>query len=127
MPCSLLYFQCCKVTGDDRLSAEDLKRRIKSDKFYIFVVTPDIIKNYFHSSREASMSDFTLLIFDEVHHTKKKHTYNYLLKMYRTAVLNKPQVSCISVITVKTSTIIVDRSKTSNSPLIHGLCRAWAW
>ena len=91
--------QCCKVTGDDSLSAEELKQRIKGDDFYIFVVTPDIIKNYFLTSREASLCDFTLLIFDEVHHTKKKHSYNRVLNMYKKAriagTIGLPQVDLI--------------------------------
>ena len=85
----IVCFQCCKVTGDDRIGAEELKHRIKGDNFHILVVTPDIINNYFQASREASLSDFTLLIFDEVHHTKKKHAYNRLLLKYWRAVNDK--------------------------------------
>ena len=95
----IFLLQCCKVTGDDSLSAEELKQRIKGDDFYIFVVTPDIIKNYFLTSREASLCDFTLLIFDEVHHTKKKHSYNRVLNMYKKAriagTIGLPQVDLI--------------------------------
>ena len=101
----IVCFQCCKVTGDDRIGAEELKHRIKGDNFHILVVTPDIINNYFQASREASLSDFTLLIFDEVHHTKKKHAYNRLLSRYWREVMEEhpispsvlPQVNYLSI------------------------------
>ena len=101
----IVCFQCCKVTGDDRLGAEELKHRIKGDNFYILVVTPDIINNYFQASREALLSDFTLLIFDDVHHTKKRHAYNRLLSRYWSVVMEGhpispsvlPQVNYLSV------------------------------
>lgn len=85
----LQFFQCCQVIGDDNMAADELKRRIKDDDYCILVVTPDIIKNYFLLSREASLSDFTLLIFDETHHAAKKHSYNRILNMYRKAKLER--------------------------------------
>ena len=49
-------------------------------EYVVLVVTPAIIGNYFSMSKNASVSDFTLLIFDEYHHAKKDHPYNELIR-----------------------------------------------
>lgn len=79
-------FQCRAITGDDNLSAEMVKDMIKGWQHWILVMTPAIIDNYFNTSRDASISDFTLIIFDEMHHTKKKHYYNSVINKYWQAV-----------------------------------------
>ena len=72
--------QVFKITGDDNIPAEQVKQIIKGDDFAVLVVTPAIIGNYFAMCAEASLSDFTLLIFDEYHHAKKDHPYNDLIR-----------------------------------------------
>lgn len=75
-----------------------LKEMIKSDEFLVLVVTPAILNNYFEASSEASIGDFTLLIFDECHHAKEAHPYNTLLEHYYKAKGSSgvlPQVSTL--------------------------------
>lgn len=90
------------------MGIEEVKRKIKEDKFVVLVVTPAILNNYFLGSEEASVSDFTLLVFDECHHAKEGHPYNTLLYEYYKAAQSPgstarlPQVrwpspSCLSL------------------------------
>lgn len=83
-----------------------VKKLIKEDEYRVLVVTPAILNNYFEASREASISDFTLLIFDECHHAKEGHPYNVLLEKYHKVVWTEsgsqnpirpplPQVKCV--------------------------------
>ena len=93
--------QVFKITGDDNIPAEQVKQIIKGDDFAVLVVTPAIIGNYFAMCAEASLSDFTLLIFDEYHHAKKDHPYNDLIRRCLGSAresespVNLPQVSSL--------------------------------
>lgn len=78
--CNYLFFQKCrKVTGDDKVDPDWLVDIVRGDDYSILVVTPAMIINYFEVCPEASLSDFTLLIFDEYHHAKQDHYYNRLV------------------------------------------------
>lgn len=63
-----------------------VKQLVKEDEYKVLVVTPAILNNYFEACRDASISDFTLLIFDECHHAKEGHPYNVLLERYHRAI-----------------------------------------
>ena len=83
------------------MSAEMVKAAIKGRDYLLLVVTPAILENYFLTSQEAELSDFTLIIFDEVHHAKKRHEYNILIHRYLTAMREghqTPQVYIIYII-----------------------------
>lgn len=70
---------------------------ITGKEYVVLVVTPTIIDNYFSMCKRSSLSDFTLLIFDEYHHAKKEHPYNEIIKKYLEAKaagdITVPQVS----------------------------------
>jgi len=71
-----------KITGDENMSAHMVKFYMRDTENLVIVVTPAIVSNYFKTSREASLFDFSLLVFDEFHHATKKHDYNWLIKRY---------------------------------------------
>lgn len=72
--------QAMKIIGESNIPAERVKELVKGEEFAVLVVTPQIINNYFQMSSSASITDFTLLVFDEFHHAKKDHPYNELIK-----------------------------------------------
>ena len=49
-------------------------------EYAVLVVTPAMVVNYFDWYPDASVTDFTLLIFDEFHHAKKDHPYNKIIE-----------------------------------------------
>ena len=48
----------------------------------VVVMTPQILLNALDSGELPSLSVFTLLIFDECHHTRKHYPYNDILSRY---------------------------------------------
>ena len=51
------------------------------DNTDVFFMTPQILQNNLNIGK-VRMTDFSLLIFDECHHARKKEPYNMLMKMY---------------------------------------------
>ncbi|KAJ6262023.1 hypothetical protein Dda_2825 [Drechslerella dactyloides] len=62
----------CGEMGTDLWTREQWVAKLREEK--IFVATADVIFNCLTHSF-LKMSDFSLLIFDECHHTKKQHAY----------------------------------------------------
>ena len=52
------------------------------DKNDILVLTPKILENHLRPDKIPSLSAFSLLIFDECHHTRKGEPYNSVMKHY---------------------------------------------
>ncbi|KAF3938040.1 hypothetical protein ABW19_dt0201019 [Dactylella cylindrospora] len=69
----------CGEMGADLWTREQWQEKTKTDK--VFVATADIIFNCLTHSF-LSMSDFSLLIFDECHHTKKQHAYARIMREF---------------------------------------------
>ena len=55
------------------------------DHFDIFIMTPQILYNMLIEGEISSISVFSLLIFDECHHTAKNHAYNNIMALYHDA------------------------------------------
>lgn len=49
--------------------------------YQVFFLTPQILLNNI-SNKRISLTDITLLILDECHHTRKKEPYNNVMKYY---------------------------------------------
>ncbi|XP_067948463.1 ATP-dependent RNA helicase DHX58-like isoform X1 [Watersipora subatra] len=103
--------KCRAITGDNHLSHEMVADLIKGTSYVMLVVTPAILDNYFSTSQQASLSDFTLLLFDEMHHTKKAHNYNLILHKYLTA-LHQGEATLPQLIGM-TATIGIGKNRTS--------------
>ncbi|WAR17401.1 DDX58-like protein [Mya arenaria] len=52
------------------------------DKRDIFVVTAQILVNALKAGKIESLQEFSLIVFDECHHSKKQHMYNELMSKY---------------------------------------------
>ena len=52
------------------------------DKNDILVLTPKILENHLRPDKIPSLSAFSLIIFDECHHTRKGEPYNSVMKHY---------------------------------------------
>ncbi|KAL8578668.1 hypothetical protein ACOMHN_007126 [Nucella lapillus] len=52
------------------------------DDFDILVMTPKILENHLAHKKILSLSVFSLMIFDECHHTRKGEPYNSVMKHY---------------------------------------------
>ena len=66
------------------------------------MVTPAIVDNALANGKIPGFDAFTLMIFDECHHTDGEHAYNKIMSKYLDAKLKKrdvrpklPQVICI--------------------------------
>lgn len=63
----------------------------------IVVMTPKVLENHLKPEKIESLAAFSLLIFDECHHTRKGEPYNSLMKSYlkskKEEQKNLPQVT----------------------------------
>ena len=50
--------------------------------YHIFCMTPQILLNNMERNSDSSLATFSLLIFDECHHTKKDDPYNKVMRRY---------------------------------------------
>ena len=86
-------WQCVLVTGETE-NHENLHLMI--DDYDILVLTPKILENHLHPDKIPSLSAFSLIIFDECHHTRKGEPYNSVMKNYlrfkKNGEKNLPQV-----------------------------------
>jgi len=62
---------------DSKLPLRDL-----TPQYDVIVMTPQIMQNSLLDCDVTSLSLFTLLIFDECHHTNKNHPYNGIMGHY---------------------------------------------
>ncbi|KAL3863245.1 hypothetical protein ACJMK2_005010 [Sinanodonta woodiana] len=97
------YKRCTKYLPQFKTSliSGDTEESIPLDAFLpvydIVCFTPQILVNSLESKSVKSLSEFTLLIVDECHHTKKEDAYNKLMRIYltdleRKNIKNLPQV-----------------------------------
>jgi len=68
------------MSGDDDVTNLSLKNMVELSD--VVVMTPQILLNALDSGELPSLSVFTLLIFDECHHTNKHYPYNDILSRY---------------------------------------------
>ena len=76
---SLFVWQCVLVTGETQ-DHENL--HLMMEDYDILVLTPKILENHLRPDKIPSLSAFSLLIFDECHHTRKGEPYNSVMKNY---------------------------------------------
>ncbi|KAF3918042.1 hypothetical protein ABW21_db0204670 [Orbilia brochopaga] len=81
----------CGEMGTDLWTREQWVAKMRSEK--IFVATADVIFNCLTHSF-LKMSDFSLLIFDECHHTKKQHAFARIMREFYEPekVENRPHI-----------------------------------
>lgn len=68
-----------KLTGSDE-QAPYLHQLL--DRCDIIVMTPQILVNHLKAGTITNICVFSLLVFDECHHTQKGEPYNSIMKRY---------------------------------------------
>jgi len=76
------YLSTLKILGlsgdqDSKVPLRELRMQ-----YDVLVMTPQIMQNSLFENDVTSLSVFTLLIFDECHHTNKNHPYNGIMGHY---------------------------------------------
>ena len=66
---------------------------VKGDKYSVFVITPAIIDKYLEKEDGASISEFSLMVFDECHHARGNEPYNKVLQHYWRSSRSKPNAA----------------------------------
>ena len=79
MKVAVYLIQCELVTGE---SENSMTVHQIMDKYDILVLTPKILENHLRPDKIPSLSAFSLIIFDECHHTRKGEPYNSVMKHY---------------------------------------------
>lgn len=91
-------FQCVMVTGEHMHSGN---LHILVPDYDVLVLTPKILENHLHPDKIPSLDVFSLIIFDECHHTRKGEPYNSVMKNYlksKKSGENLPQVWALAYI-----------------------------
>nr|XP_045015921.1 antiviral innate immune response receptor RIG-I isoform X2 [Jaculus jaculus] len=78
------YFQRLgyRVVGISGATAENTPVKQTIENNDIIILTPQILVNNLKNGTIPSVSVFTLMIFDECHHTNKHHPYNMIMFSY---------------------------------------------
>jgi len=76
------YLSALKTLGLSSDQDSKLPLRDVTPKYDVLVMTPQIMQNSLLECDVTTLSLFTLLIFDECHHTNKNHPYNGIMGHY---------------------------------------------
>jgi len=76
------YLSALKTLGLSGDQDSKLPLRELTPQYDVIVMTPQIMQNSLLDCDVTSLSLFTLLIFDECHHTNKNHPYNGIMGHY---------------------------------------------
>lgn len=77
---------------------ECLGMNLVFEDHHVFFLTPQILLNNINNKR-IRLSDVSLLIFDECHHTRKREPYNNVMKQYLTMKRKEKKVPQVTVFT----------------------------
>lgn len=75
----MCHFQIGRLIGDDRNS---LKLDVEAPNLDVIVMTPRILENHLIRNGQEQLDMFSMLVFDECHHTRKDEPYNMLMRYY---------------------------------------------
>jgi len=72
-------YRCQGISGDE-MPTLSLSNVVEVND--VLVMTPQILLNALDGNEVASLSAFSLLVFDECHHMKKHYPYNDIMSRY---------------------------------------------
>ncbi|XP_021351820.1 probable ATP-dependent RNA helicase DHX58 isoform X2 [Mizuhopecten yessoensis] len=85
-------YEIMKFSGADRISDTLLPN---TQHFHVCVLTPMTLEKYL-AEGTVSLDLFSMLVFDECHHTRKNEPYNQIMKYYRKlpqdSAVKRPQI-----------------------------------
>lgn len=91
-------------------SKTSLEQLLKSSD--VVVLTADILVNALEEKR-VKMTDLSLLLFDECHHTDKKHPFRKIMKFYLCEKLQEsPQLNQLPQVSRELTYIVISLSLT---------------
>lgn len=93
-----LFYINFKIYHLHTATKECLGMNLVFEDHHVFFLTPQILLNNINNKR-ISLSDVTLLIFDECHHTRKREPYNNVMKQYLTMKRKEKKVPQVAVFT----------------------------
>ncbi|KAJ8396584.1 hypothetical protein AAFF_G00016500 [Aldrovandia affinis] len=71
-----------EVTGQFGDSSSPMKVLVGVESYDIMVMTPKVLEINLEEGNIPGLETFTLIFFDECHHTMKNHSYGCIMKMY---------------------------------------------
>ncbi|CAL1526588.1 unnamed protein product [Lymnaea stagnalis] len=75
----------------------------------VIVMTPRILENHFHRNCLPNLGVFSMLIFDECHHTRKGEPYNTLMYSYLKTKKTNPEIKLPQIVGL-TASISVEKA-----------------
>ena len=95
-----IFSQVKRISADDQQQAQNIRAFLPD--FEILFFTPQLLVNNLESGG-VNLQMFTMLVFDECHHTQGETPYNIIMRMYlvekylKRHTFDLPQVSVIIV------------------------------
>nr|ALD49743.1 retinoic acid-inducible protein I [Anguilla japonica] len=106
------------VTGHFGDDANPIAIRVSVETYEIIVMTPKLLEINLEDGTIPGLSTFTLIFFDECHHTMKNHAYNAIMKMYLDIKLG-PEPTPLPQIVGLTASVGVGKSKNERDAREH--------
>ncbi|KAH9492767.1 Antiviral innate immune response receptor RIG-I [Bulinus truncatus] len=100
-------FEVTHLTGD---SEDSMHLHMIMPDNDVIVMTPRILENHFKRKCLPHLGVFSMLIFDECHHTRKGEPYNSLMYSYLKTKKNNPEIKLPQIIGL-TASISVEKAK----------------
>ncbi|KAG9353732.1 hypothetical protein JZ751_011854 [Albula glossodonta] len=106
------------VTGHFGENASQLAIQVSMENCDIIVMTPKLLEINLDEGSILRLSTFTLIFFDECHHTMKNHAYSAIMRMYMDIKLG-PDPSELPQIVGLTASVGVGKSKNEQEAREH--------
>ncbi|KAI1905223.1 hypothetical protein AGOR_G00013910 [Albula goreensis] len=107
-----------EVTGHFGENASQLGIQVGVENCDIIVMTPKLLEINLDEGNILRLSTFTLIFFDECHHTMKNHAYSAIMRMYMDIKLG-PDPSELPQIVGLTASVGVGKSKNEQEAREH--------
>ncbi|KAG7477062.1 hypothetical protein MATL_G00089250 [Megalops atlanticus] len=107
-----------EVTGQFGESASPMAAMFAVENYDIIIMTPKILELNLEDGNIPGLSTFTLIFFDECHHTMKNHSYSAIMKMYMDLKLG-PEPAALPQIVGLTASVGVGKSKNEQDAREH--------
>ncbi|XP_070545817.1 antiviral innate immune response receptor RIG-I-like [Ptychodera flava] len=110
-----MNYRVIQLTGD---TATIPMAEVVEEGYDVMVLTAQILVNALKDNIISSLSVFTMLIFDECHHTQKLEPYNDIMARYRDMKIDHPKQPRPQIIGL-TASLGVGKSKTQQLAMEH--------
>ncbi|XP_053391260.1 interferon-induced helicase C domain-containing protein 1-like [Mercenaria mercenaria] len=105
------------ITGESQRKSECLKDFI--DKRDILVVTAQVLLDALCRKEISGINKFSLIVFDECHHTHANHTFNQIMGRYMDLKFDKKPDHCLPQIVGLTASVGVGKARNEEKAMEH--------